>query len=238
MKHVRLYQNTPLKIGDRLSLNAYASHHLAKVLRFPAGKNITLFNGDGMDYIAKVLGVLQYCQVEILAKQQNLSESKLNITLAQGIAKGEKMDFIIQKAVELGVGRIIPFISERCVVRLTGDKIKKRHQHWKKIIINACEQSNRAVVPILDTAISFDEFIKMELDNMIILHHLAEKSLLEFLPLRKTCIIVGPEGGFSEAEIQHCISHNAQPLLLGKRILRTETAALVAMANMHLLWGD
>lgn len=238
MKQVHLYQNTPLKVKDKINLDASASHHLTKVLRFPMGKNITLFNGDGSNYTAKLLNMKQDCQVEILDKSQNLSESNLNITLVQGIAKGEKMDFIIQKAVELGVRQIIPMTSERCVVKLTHKKAVSRHQHWEKIIISACEQCQRSTLPHINLPLSFDECMQMDLGNKFVLHHRAQKSLLEFPHVDDACIIVGPEGGLSNHEIQQALSHAAQPLLLGKRVLRTETASLVALANMQLLWGS
>jgi len=149
MKHVRLYQNAPLKINDTMMLDEYASHHLLKVLRFPQGQDITLFNGDGNNYQASVISVKKQCEVRINSCVPNLNESSLKLTLAQGVAKGEKMDFLMQKAVELGVSQIIPIFTERCVVRLKAEKLKKRMQHWRKIIIGACEQSGRSVVPEL-----------------------------------------------------------------------------------------
>jgi 16S rRNA (uracil1498-N3)-methyltransferase len=238
MKNVRLYQNTPLILGDNIMLDAYASHHLIKVLRFSRGKNITLFNGDGMDYSAEVLQVKKDCVVKILDKTQNLSESKLNLTLVQGVAKGEKMDFLIQKSVELGVNKIIPVFTDRCVVRLKGDKLKKRTEHWKKIVIGACEQSGRSVVPSLELPIALSDLASVDLNGAFVLHHRAEKSLLELPKQTRVSIIIGPEGGLSEAEIEQLIATGAQPLLLGNRVLRTETASLAAIANIQLLWGS
>ncbi|SMM99894.1 Ribosomal RNA small subunit methyltransferase E [uncultured Candidatus Thioglobus sp.] len=237
MKNIRLYQNTILMLNEELTLDEYTSHHLAKVLRFPQGQNIILFNGDGMNYNAKVLAVKKQCTVKILDKTPNPSESKLNLTLAQGIAKGEKMDFLIQKAVELGVNKIIPIFSEHCVVRLKGEKLQKRLNHWQKIIIGACEQSGRSIVPILQPAMRFNDFINTDFGNGFVLHHRAEKSLLEIEKLDQATIIIGPEGGLSEQEIQLATTQGAKPLLLGSRILRTETASLAAIANMQLLWG-
>lgn len=238
MKNVRLYQNTDLSVGNDLTLDAYGAHHLSKVLRFPEGQNITLFNGDGSDYSAQVLQAKKDCVVKILEKTQNHCESKLNLTLVQAIAKGEKMDFIMQKAVELGVNTIIPMFSERCVVRLSGEKLQKRLNHWQKILIGACEQSGRSVVPSLEQAISFEKFIGRDFGNGFVLHHRAEKSLLAMPTMQQATIIIGPEGGLSEAEISQAIQAGCQPLLLGNRILRTETASLAAIANMQLLWGD
>ncbi len=179
MKHVRLYQNIPLQINEKLMLDEYASRHLAKVLRFPQGQEITLFNGDGKNYLATLVQVKKYCEVMVHTCAQNTSESRLDITLIQGIAKGEKMDFLMQKSVELGVNRIMPIFSERCVVRLKGEKLQKRMTHWQKVIIGACEQSGRSIVPSLAPAMNFKDFVNTEFGNGFVLHHRAKYSLLE-----------------------------------------------------------
>jgi 16S rRNA (uracil1498-N3)-methyltransferase len=238
MKHVRLYQNAPLKINDTLVLDEYGSHHLAKVLRFPQGQSIILFNGDGYDYQANVLSVNKQCEVNITACTFNQNESCLNLTLAQGVAKGEKMDFLIQKAVELGVSQIVPIFTQRCVVKLKGEKLKKRAQHWQKIIIGACEQSGRSTVPKLVDPLNFEDFIEQDFGKIFVLHHRAQQSLLEFDKTSQATIMIGPEGGLSKDEIEYAIQQGAQPLLLGSRVLRTETASLAAIANMQLLWGS
>jgi 16S rRNA (uracil1498-N3)-methyltransferase len=238
MKHVRLYQNAPLKINDTLVLDEYGSHHLAKVLRFPQGQSIILFNGDGYDYQANVLSVNKQCEVNITACTFNQNESCLNLTLAQGVAKGEKMDFLIQKAVELGVSQIVPIFTQRCVVKLKGEKLKKRAQHWQKIIIGACEQSGRSTVPKLVDPLNFEDFIEQDFGKIFVLHHRAQQSLLEFDKTSQATIMIGPEGGLSKDEIEYAIQQGAQPLLLGSRVLRTDTASLAAIANMQLLWGS
>lgn len=238
MKHVRLYQNAPLKINDKVMLDEYASHHLIKVLRFPQGQDITLFNGDGNNYQASVLSTQKQCEVHINSCEPNLSESSLNLTLAQGIAKGDKMDFLIQKAVELGVNQVIPIFTEHCIVRLKGEKLKKRMQHWRKIIIGACEQSGRSVVPELSEPLDLTALMGRDFGHVFVLHHRAEKSLLEFEKINKAAIVIGPEGGLSDEEIAYTVQQGAQPLLLGSRVLRTETASLAALANMQLLWGS
>ena len=238
MKHVRLYQNTPLNIGDELTLDSYAAHHLTKVLRFPQGQSITLFNGDGFNYTAEVLKAKKDCVVKLLSKEENPSESKLNLTLAQGVAKGEKMDFLIQKAVELGVSTIAPILTERCVVKLKGDKLQKRQSHWQKIAIGACEQSGRSVVPEVLAPVNLSEFLQMPAANGFVLHHRAEQTLMDMPLINKATILIGPEGGLSEAEITQATQAGYRSLLLGSRVLRTETASLAAIANMQLLWGS
>ncbi|HIM58449.1 MAG TPA: 16S rRNA (uracil(1498)-N(3))-methyltransferase [Gammaproteobacteria bacterium] len=238
MKHVRLYQNTPLNIGDELTLDNDASHHLIKVLRFPQGQNISLFNGDGKNYTAKLLDAKKHCTVKLLDSAPNTAESKLNLTLIQGIAKGEKMDFLMQKAVELGVNKIIPIFTQRCVVKLTGAKLIKRQAHWQKIVIGACEQSGRSVVPEVAHPMRLDECLQQRVVNGFVLHHRAEKTLLDVDVITQASMLIGPEGGLSEVEIAQATQAGYQPLLLGSRVLRTETASLVAIANMQLLWGS
>ena len=238
MKSVRLYQNTTLKTGTQIELDELAAHHLLKVLRFPQGQNITLFNGDGFDYQTRVISAKKTCLVEVLSSEKNNRESSLSLTLAQGIAKGEKMDFLIQKAVELGVNRIIPMQTERCVVRLSGPKLSKRIAHWQKIANHACEQSGRSVVVEVALAKTLSEVLTVNDGAGYVLHHRAKEGLLAMKAPTKATILIGPEGGLSDAEIDQAIASDFQPLLLGNRILRTETASLAAIANMQLLWGS
>ena len=238
MKKIRLYQNTVFKVGDKVSLEKNNGHHLLKVLRFPVGQTITLFNGDGFDYHAIVIRTKKTCNVEIVSQQKNESESSLDLTLAQGIAKGEKMDLLIQKAVELGVTRIIPIQTERCVVRLKVDKVAKRIDHWQKIANHACGQSGRSVIVDISLPQTLTELLNESNHNGFVLHHRATDNLQTMEKQSKATFLIGPEGGLSNAEIKQSIEAEFQPLLLGKRILRTETASLVAIANMQLLWGS
>jgi len=238
MKSVRLYQNTDLKVGAQIDLDESAAHHLLKVLRFPEGQSITLFNGDGLNYQAEVINAKKACSVNVFSCEKNQRESSLNITLAQGIAKGEKMDFLIQKAVELGVNRIIPVQAERCVVRLNGAKLIKRTKHWQKIANHACEQSGRSVIVEVTPAQTLSKLLSATAGSGYVLHHRAENGLLSMRKPSQATILIGPEGGFSDVEIDEAIAADFQPLLLGSRILRTETASLAAIANMQLLWGS
>jgi len=238
MKKIRLYQNTVFKVGDKVRLEKNNEHHLLKVLRFPVGNTITLFNGDGFDYQAIVISTKKTYKVEVVSQQKNESESSLDLTLAQGIAKGEKMDFLIQKAVELGVSRIIPIQTERCVVRLKADKVAKRIDHWQKIANYACGQSGRSVIVDISLPQTLTELLNKPNHNGFVLHHRATENLQTMEKPSKATILIGPEGGLSDAEIKQATNAGFQPLLLGKRILRTETASLVAIANMQLLWGS
>ena len=238
MKRIRLYQNTVFKVGDKISLEKNNEHHLLKVLRFPVDNTITLFNGDGFDYQAIVVSTKETYIVEVLSQQKNESESSLDLTLAQGIAKGEKMDFLIQKAVELGVSRIIPMQTEHCVVRLKAGKVAKRINHWQKIANHACGQSGRSVIVDISLPLTLTELLNKPNHNGFVLYHRATENLQTMEKPSKATILIGPEGGLSDAEIKQATNARFQPLLLGKRILRTETASLMAIANMQLLWGS
>ncbi len=237
MKTIRLYQNTPFTEGKTAELDSDNSHHLNKVLRFPVGKNITVFNGDGFDYKALVQGAKKTTSLKIISKTRNNSESKLDLTLAQGIAKGEKMDFLIQKAVELGVTRIIPMKLERCVVRLRDEKVQKKIDHWQKIANHACEQSGRSVVVSVSDPVSLEGLLEETGHNGFVLHHRAQIGLSQVQETSKATILIGPEGGLTEKEVSDSEVAGYQSIHIGKRVLRTETASLAAIANMQLLWG-
>ena len=238
MKTIRLYQNTPFTEGKTAELDSDNSHHLNKVLRFPVGKNITVFNGDGFDYTALVQDAKKTTSLKVISKARNNTESKLDLTLAQGIAKGEKMDFLIQKAVELGVTRIIPMKLERCVVRLSDEKVQKKIDHWQKIANHACEQSGRSVIVSLSNPLSLEELLEETNHNGFVLHHRAQIGLSQLKETSKATILIGPDGGLTEKEVSDSEVAGCQSILIGKRVLRTETASLAAIANMQLLWGS
>jgi 16S rRNA (uracil1498-N3)-methyltransferase len=238
MKTIRLYQNTPFTEGKTAELDSDNSHHLNKVLRFPVGKNITVFNGDGFDYTALVQDSKKTTNLKVISKEPNNTESKLDLTLAQGIAKGEKMDFLIQKAVELGVTRIIPMKLERCVVRLRDEKVQKKIDHWQKIANHACEQSGRSVIVRIANPVSLEELLEETSHHGFVLHHRAQIGLSQVQETSKATILIGPEGGLTDKEVSDSEVAGYQSILIGKRVLRTETASLAAIANMQLLWGS
>ena len=195
MKKIRLYQNTALSLGNSIELSKDNSHHLNKVLRFPDGKNITIFNGDGFDYDAKV---------------QRLKK----------------------------ITSIIPMQLERSVVRLKGDRAQKKIEHWQKIANHACEQSGRAVIVNICQPTLLSELLGNQNHNGFVLHHRANISLAQMPEYSSATILIGPEGGLTDQEVADSTNAGFKSLLLGKRVLRTETASLVAIANMQLLWGS
>lgn len=240
MSRTRIYQAVPLVIDERICLNASASHHLARVLRASVGEELILFNGMGGEYVAIITDINKK-SVTVELKQFIASdvESPVQLYLAQGIARGEKMDFIMQKAVELGVNKIFPLITERCNVRLDAEREAKRLQHWQSIVISACEQSGRNSIPEIIPPQSLSVwFPSVEADARFVLSpHVNDK-----LSFQATCqsavLLIGPEGGLSDNEVELAKTHHFQAIQLGPRILRTETATIAALAVLQCRLGD
>lgn len=237
----RFYLPTALAPHTTLNLPDNIIRHI-HVLRLNAGDSITLFNGTGNDFAATLQEIgKRHAQCHITAQRQPENESPLKITLAQAISSGERMDFTLQKSVELGVHAIQPIISERCVVRLSGERADKRVQRWQDIAIAACEQSGRSIVPTVQPIVSFADYLRQmprhELHLMMSLHRAT--TLRDIAPAPQSLrLMIGPEGGWTPAEEQAALAAGVQTITLGKRVLRTETAAMAAMAAMQVLWGD
>lgn len=242
MSLTRIYQPISLAINTFLRLDEQASHHVARVLRLKEGDEIAVFNGDGGEFCAIITQVAKKnVDVEIKNFLSRNMESPLNICLAQGIARGEKMDWIIQKAVELGVKKIVPLLTERCNVQLNHERIQKRIEHWQSVIISACEQSGRNVVPEIVVPQPLDKWLfQNKADIRIVLSpHATKKSLPEKIESTQSIsILIGPEGGLSEQEIKKATLKKFIPMQLGPRILRTETAPIAALAILQSRYGD
>jgi 16S rRNA (uracil1498-N3)-methyltransferase len=219
-------------VGENVFLDKNNQKYLKKVLRLKNGFQLVIFNGDGFDYQAE----LQNDELQVLSLTKNGNELNTKITLVQGIAKNDKMDFIIQKAIELGVMKIIPIITERTVVKLDEKKKINRQAHWQKIAISATEQCGRSIVPEVVLPISLNEYIQNNKISGFVLHHRGDKTLLDYKVEKEINVLIGPEGGLSGIEIQEAIQNNHQALLLGKTVLRTETASLCALSQLALLW--
>ncbi|HEZ4467331.1 TPA: 16S rRNA (uracil(1498)-N(3))-methyltransferase [Neisseria meningitidis] len=237
----RFYLPENLSVGQTVALPGNIVRHL-NVLRVRPNENITLFDGKGKAHAAQ-LTVLEKrrAEAEILHEETADTESPLNITLIQSISSGDRMDFTLQKSVELGVTAIQPVISERCIVRLDGERAAKRLARWQEIVISACEQSGRNTVPPVLPIIGYREALdKMpsESTKLIMSINRARKLADIRHPSGAIVFMVGPEGGWTEQEEQQAFDAGFQAVTLGKRILRTETAALAALAAMQTLWGD
>lgn len=236
----RIYQPTSLQLNQSHQLDDQASHHLAKVLRASDGDSVILFNGEGGEYLATMTEITKkYVKVMVNSFDARETESPLHITLGQGIARGEKMDTIIQKAVELGVNCIVPLITERCNVRLSGEREAKRQAHWQAVAVSACEQSGRNRLPTIQPAMTLASWISQcDAEQRFVLSPHATHTLPPNLSPTSIAILIGPEGGLSEAEISAAIKQGFNPLRLGPRVLRTETAGLTAIAILQHQYGD
>lgn len=237
----RFYVDFALSPDSVVELPDDVVHHL-NVLRVKNTEEIVLFNGNGKAYPAlpEVLEKRR-ASVRILREEATDNESPLNITLVQAVSAAERMDFTLQKSVELGVAEIRPVISERCVVRLSGERAEKRVARWQEIVVSACEQSGRNIVPKvlpLTTYAQALQQLSQETTKLLMSLNRAQK-LSDVRPQSgKVVFMVGPEGGWTEKEEQQAFDAGFQSVTLGKRVLRTETASLAAIAAMQTLWGD
>ena len=236
----RFYLPTDLAPNTTFRLPENIVRHI-HVLRLNAGDAITLFNGTGNDFDATLQEIgKRHAECHITAQRQPENESPLAITLVQAISSGERMDFTLQKSVELGVRAICPIISERCVVRLSGERADKRVQRWQDIAIAACEQSGRSIVPTVQPIVSFSDYLRQMPPELHLMMSLRRATTLrDIAPAPQSLrLMIGPEGGWTPAEEQAALDAGVQTITLGKRVLRTETAAMAAMAAMQVLWGD
>lgn len=241
MRLTRVFIEHPLHQGDEVALPAGPARHLAQVLRLTPGDPLILFNGDGYDYSCRLSTTPRGgATVVVEAVSGPEPALPLEIHLALGISKGERMDYAIQKAVELGVERLTPLFTARSQVRLDGARLQRRMEHWRGILIAACEQSGRRRLPRLDTALGLDDWLAGELgEGFFLLDPRAESSLTQVAPpTAGVGLLVGPEGGLSPRERTLAQDRGCQGVRLGPRILRTETAPLAAIAVAQALWGD
>jgi len=241
MRTPHIYTHQPLTVGMTITLEESPARHISQVLRLHPGDRLNLFNGDGQQYSAHLQSCgKQEVAAEIISVTDNQSEPPLHFTLALGISKGERMDYALQKAVELGISCFIPLFTERTVVKLKGERLERRLDHWKKIAIAACEQSGRNSIPSIEPAQQLDDWIvKAKQETRLILHPDAGQSLGTLpAPNDSVLLLIGPEGGLSKNEIAAAETNGFTPIKLGPRILRTETAPIAALSAMQTLWGD
>ena len=243
MRLTRCFADLPLSVGGNVALPDSVAAHLVRVLRLQQGDACVLFNGDGHDYAARLLSVgKREVLADIEAAQVIANESPLHLTLVQGIARGEKMDLILQKATELGVAAIIPVMAERTEVKLDAERTGKRMAHWCSVIVSACEQSGRAQLPALAPPATLAAAAG-------VLHGIALKLILDpggehllsslLAPAdHQLAIAIGPEGGWSPRDRERLRAAGFTGLRLGPRVLRTETAGLAAIAALQSRFGD
>ena len=238
MRLSRFFIDAPLSLGEH-DLPEAQAHYIGRVLRMAPGDAVQLFDGSGQEFRGQLLEVgkktVRVALDQTLAGQ---AESPLHIHLGQGLSRGERMDWAIQKATELGANEITPIVSERCEVRLKDERADKRLAHWRQVAISACEQCGRSSVPVIHSPVTLAEWVKhTEADLKLVLHPVAEPLTSHATPSR-LAFLIGPEGGLNDAEVDQAKAAGFHAARLGPRVLRTETAPVVALSVAHQLWGD
>jgi len=240
MRQSRIHTSHPLILAKNVELAGPAGHYLTRVLRLSKGDPVTLFNGDGIDYSGEISDIQsQRVRVRIIGSMNPGNESPLKITLVQAICRGERMDNALQKATELGVFCIQPLMSHRVGVRLDQSRQIKRMMHWQGVVISACEQSGRAVVPEVKNPLSISDWISAAGETrLLVLDPVAENKLSGLsIDGDSISILVGPEGGFTHEELEKVRANGVLAVSLGPRVLRTETAGPAAIAVLQAKTG-
>jgi len=236
----RVYTHHALEPGSEIVVDGKAAHYLGRVLRLSLGEVIVLFNGDGHDYVAELLRFGKgEVALAVTSRLPGARESAMKITIAQAISRGERMDQTLQKCTELGAARFQPLLSERVEVKLQGGKLVNRVEHWQGVVISACEQCGRAVIPEVSAPMALYEWLAANGEGQrLLLAPGAARPLARVSFPGPVAIAVGPEGGFSETEQEQMAVNGVEAVSLGPRVLRTETAAPAAVAVIQALAGD
>ena len=243
----RFFCPFPLAPGTTVELPAEVAHHAVNVLKVGAGDTAILFDGRGGEWLATLNPVGKASKAILRATLTTFSahdnEPPLHVTLAQALPASDKMDWVVQKAVELGVARIQPIMAKRSVTRLSGERAERRVAHWRNIVIAACEQSGRNRVPEVAPLLDLPRYLGQMTEDAAGLRLICTPGAAESLRQRAApevpiSLLVGPESGFEESELQAARVAGFQPIHLGPRILRTETAGVAALAAIMALWGD
>jgi 16S rRNA (uracil1498-N3)-methyltransferase len=240
MRVSRLFTPMHLAAGKHIELDDDNGHYVRTVLRLKKDAEIILFNGAGGEYLCTVGEVSRKTVLIHIDKWlERTLESPLLVTLGLGISRGDRMDFSVQKAVELGVNQITPLLTERCVVQFKGEKKPQRLLHWQKIVQHAAEQSGRTTLPELTDIEHLQQWVSIQKGLKVFLDPYAESTLADINPIdMQVTLLTGPEGGFSDQEREVAKVAGFISIRLGSRILRTETASLAALAAVQMLWGD
>jgi 16S rRNA (uracil1498-N3)-methyltransferase len=240
MRIIRIYTPQMLNAGSDFALDAAPSHHLATVLRARTEQPIELFNGDGKTYPAVITAVSKKAvTVRISDSVAANNESPLKIELGIGISKGDRFDFVLQKSTELGVTAITPLVTERTEVRLDQERAEKKLEHWRQVVISACEQSGRNVLPAINAIQKLADWTAhCDAPRKFVLHHRAEHGPDPQAAPQRVALLIGPEGGLGSDEIAAAEKAGFTAWRLGPRVLRTETAPLAAITALQWIWGD
>ena len=238
MRLSRFFIDAPLSLGQH-ELPETQAHYIGRVLRHAVGDAVQLFDGSGQEFLGELIEVgKKTVRVELREQFAGQAESSLHVHLGQGLSRGERMDWAIQKATELGASEITPIVSERCEVRLKDERADKRLAHWRQVAISACEQCGRSVLPVIHSPMLLADWLKQtSADLKLVLHPVAEPLTSHVRP-ETLAFLIGPEGGLSDAEVEQAKAAGFHAARLGPRVLRTETAPVVALAVAQQLWGD
>jgi 16S rRNA (uracil1498-N3)-methyltransferase len=242
MRLTRVYCEGPLATGAEVELPAAGAYHVARVLRMKEGAALRVFDGAGQEYQAEIARAAgDSVTVRLAEPAAPANESPLKITLVQGVSRSERMDWTLQKATELGVAAIAPVLTARSVVRLDEKQAQKKQAHWRGIVIGACEQCGRARIPAVSAPLTLREYLaSVRKEGLrLVLSPSAPGSLAGLASLsNKIELLIGPEGGLDDDELISAQKAGFMPVRLGPRVLRTETAAVVALSVLQALWGD
>ncbi len=241
----RFHYQGRLGNGSEVRLQADAAHHAIRVLRLAIGDPVVLFDGRGGEFEARITRIDRSdVSVKTGAHRHTERESGLHVVLVQGLSSGDRMDITLQKAVELGVAAVQPVATERSVVKLRDERAQRRREHWQNLVVSACEQCGRNRVPVVFPVLDYANWLAQlsattpDGETRLLLSPAADQALKALQPAQRIMLLIGPEGGLSPAEMQLAQSRGFRAARLGPRVLRTETAALAALAAIQTLWGD
>ena len=242
MRNIRIYADCPLSVSSRVTLPEAAAHHLSRVLRCRRGDEVIVFNGQGGSFSGRIATVTRVAvEVELARFHPDEPGPTLNIALGLGISRSARMDYAVQKSVELGVSTIAPLFTERGIVKLAPQRLQTRLEHWRAIIVHACEQSGRNILPALEAPQPLSAWLRRGGDEakFVLTPDARQRiSALGGLDRPRVSLLIGPEGGLSPAEQALASEQGHLPLSLGPRTLRTETAVAAALAVFQAYWGD
>ena len=236
----RLYYLHPLNIGQIISLEPQAAQHITRVLRMQVGEEVILFNNLGGEYTGIIKEIKKKTDIEVCEYHERNSESPLQLHLGQSLVRSDRMDFIIQKATELGVHHITPLVTMRSMIKLDKKQLEKKIQHWSNIMISAAQQCGRTHLPTLNLPMPFQQFVSTPFMGANIAFDLSATASLKSITPNPSAIrvLIGPESGFDESEMTFMTTHKFELYTLGPRVLRTETASIAALCSLQLLYGD
>lgn len=237
----RIYHDGELSIETEAQLSQAASHHLVKVLRVKTGDAIELFNGNGKNYHAIITSAShKQCSARVDSVNNCNTESPLAITLLQGLSRNDRMDTTLQKATELGVNHIVPVICERSKFKLDKTRTEKKLQHWRQVVISACEQSGRCTVPNLHAPLSLNVAVSSvnQAHRFVLMPQAPAGLVNDAVTHKEVCVLIGPESGLTDNELELALQHQFTAIRIGTRVLRTETAGPAVIAVLQNRWGD